>query len=255
MNEGIKRTERRLVGSASRALQIIELLVEDPSHELGITQIARELGISKSTAHQLVSTLVAHGFVDQCDDSSRYRLGIRMIEAGTVAATHIGFGPTLLPILEDLVRKVRETCSIGIIAGRDVLLVQRVEAESILRVDLKAGTRLPLHNSGIGRAILASLPEPAREQTLAALNLTAEEQRDTKAAVNEAAAEGYSVVRNIPVDGISAIAVAIRNQNNLPVAGLVIAGPTFRFEPTEFSSIALQTARTISERLGPNRLK
>lgn len=254
INERIQRGPR-LVGSASRAFQIIELLVEDPAHELGITQIARALGISKSTAHQLVSTLVAHGFVDQCADSSRYRLGIRMVEAGTVAATHIGFGPALLPILEELVRKVRETCSIGLIAGRDVLLVQRVEAESVLRVDLKAGTRLPLHNSGIGRAILAALPAPAREQALNSLALTADERRNTQEAIDEAGSDGYSVVRNIPVDGISAIAVAIRNQNNVPVAGLVIAGPTFRFEPTDCSDIALKTARIISERLGPNRVR
>ena len=254
MNERIQRSEPRLVGSASRALQIIELLIENPSHELGITQIARELGISKSTAHQLVSTLVAHGFVDQCDDSSRYRLGIRTMEAGTVAATHIGFGPALIPILEDLVRKVRETCSIGVIAGKDVLLVQRVEANSILRVDLKAGTRLPLHNSGIGRAILASLSPPERELILKDLHLTPDERSATEEAINETAGEGYSVVRNIPVDGISAIAVAIHNQNKRPVAGLVIAGPTFRFEPTEFSKVAIETARTISDRLGANRL-
>lgn len=244
----------RLVGSVSRALQIIELLVETPAHELGITQIARELGVSKSTAHQLVSTLVAHGFVDQCDDSTRYRLGIRAMEAGTVAANHIGFGPALTPILEGLVKEVRETCSIGVVAGRDVLLVQRVEAESILRVDLKTGTRLPLHNSGIGRAILASMPIEAREQLLTELELSADDRQETETAIAVAAADGYSVVRNIPVDGISAIAVAIRNQSSRVVAGLVIAGPTFRFEPVDFADIAIKTAKAISARLGANRL-
>lgn len=253
MLETARRTEPRLVGSASRALKILELLIANPAHELGITQIAKQLSIGKSTAHQLVATLVAHGFVDQCADSTKYRLGVRLIEAGTVAATHIGLGPALMPLLEELVRNVRETCSIGIIAGRDILLVQRVEAASILRVDLKAGTRLPIHTSGIGRSILAAMPPSEREQILNSLGLNPQERADTELAINTTMLAGYSVVRNIPIDGISAIAVAIRDQNKRPVAGLVIAGPTFRFEPIDFAAVALSTAVSLSQRLSIHR--
>ena len=72
------------------------------------------------------------------------------IEAGAVAASHIGLGPALTPFLEALVAEVKETCSIGAITGNSITLLQRVEAESVLRVDLKVGTRLPLHTSAIG---------------------------------------------------------------------------------------------------------
>ncbi len=138
-DEGLDRPVTRTVSSVARALQIIELLIDHPGEELGVTEIARHLGVAKSTAHQLIATLQSRGFIDQDHMSSRYRLGLRTMEAGTVAAANIGIGPALIPLLQELVDQVRETSSIGVLSGDGVVLLQRVEAESILRVDLKLG--------------------------------------------------------------------------------------------------------------------
>lgn len=239
----------RQVASVSRALHILELLVSHPSHELGVSDVARRLEIGKSTAHQLLATLVAHGFVDQCEGSPRYRLGVRAIEAGAVAASHIGLGPALTPFLETLVAEVKETCSIGAITGNSITLLQRVEAESVLRVDLKVGTRLPLHTSAIGRVLMSTMPPETLAQQLDELDLSAAERLETEEALRVARTEECSIVRNIPVDGISAIAVAIRSSNQRPVGGLVVAGPSFRFEPSACRHALLKTAGSIAARL------
>jgi DNA-binding IclR family transcriptional regulator len=240
----------RQVSSVARALHIVELLIAHPQHELGISEIARTLGIGKSTAHQLVATLVAHGFLDRAEASTRYRLGTRLMEGGAVAAEHVGLGPAVTPILEDLVRRVGETSSIGIMASREIVLIHRVEAKSVLRVDLKIGTRFPLHNSAIGRVILSAMPENSRHQLISEMEISDDDRNAMNEALTDAQHAGHAIVRNIPVEGINAIAVAVRGKHGQPVAGLVIAGPSFRFEPEDYSDIAAETAALISERIG-----
>lgn len=233
----------------SRALSIIELLIANPQHELGISQIARDLSIGKSTAHQLVSTLVAHGFLSQSENSARYRLGTRLLEGGAVAAEHVGLGGAVTPFLEDLVRRVGETCSIGIMAAHEIVLIHRVEAKAVLRVDLKIGTRFPVHNSAIGRVMLGTMSDAARSQILLNLDLSPSDGRAMDVALREVERTGHSIVRDIPVSGINAIAVPIFGRNADPIAGLVIAGPGFRFEPDDYAGAAAETAQLISTRL------
>lgn len=240
----------RQVASVSRALSIVDLLIAEPEHELGISQIARALGIGKSTVHQLVATFVAHGFLDQVETSGRYRLGTRLMEAGAIASDHVGLGPAVTPILEQLVKRVGETSSIGIMASHEIVLIHRVEAKSVLRVDLKIGTRFPLHNSAIGRVILGAMSDQPRQQLLNTLNMSEAEREAMTAALQDVRKAGHAIVRNIPVDGINAIAVPIFGKQGEPIAGLVIAGPSFRFEPKDFAAEAAQTARLISSRLG-----
>jgi DNA-binding IclR family transcriptional regulator len=213
-----------------------------------VTEVARELGVVKSTAHQLLATLAAHGFVENNGPSGRYRLGVRAMEAGAVASTQAGLGPSVLPLMEALVGEVHETCSIGVLMGNSVSLVQRVEAESVLRVDLRVGTQLPIQTSAIGRIILAEMPQERREQILDALNMPKAERRRTEKAIEVAREEGCAIVRNIPVEGISAIAVAVRISTQAPLAGLVVAAPTFRFNPDAFRSALTKTAGLIAAR-------
>lgn len=254
MNPPASAKPVRQVASVARALSIIELLIGESQHELGITQIARALGIGKSTAHQLVATLVAHGFLDQVETSARYRLGTRLMESGAVAAEHVGLGPAVTPILEDLVRRVGETSSIGIMASHEIVLIHRVEATSVLRVDLKIGTRFPLHNSAIGRVILGAMADSTRQQLIDKMDLSSDERDAMQAALQDVQRTGYAIVRNIPVDGINAIAVPILGQQGQPIAGLVIAGPSFRFEPQDYASAATETAALISRRLGSQQI-
>lgn len=240
----------RQVASVSRALLIIELLISNPTHELGVSEIARELGVVKSTAHQLLATLASHAFVENNGTSGRYRLGVRAMEAGAVASTQAGLGPAVVPLLEALVDEVHETCSIGVLVGSSVSLVQRVEAESVLRVDLRVGTRFPIQTSAIGRIILAEMPDERRMQMLDGLGLSKVERRQTEKAIETARQEGCAVVRDIPVEGISAMAVVVRTSPQAPLAGLVVAAPSFRFNPDAFRGALTRTAELIAARAG-----
>ncbi len=238
----------RRVASVSRALQMLELLVAQPTHELGVSDIAREIGVVKSTAHQLLATLAAHGFVENNAATGRYRLGARLMEVGAVASKHFGLGPAVVPLLEALVAKVHETCSLGVLVGTSISLVQRVEAESVLRVDLKVGTRFPAHKSAIGRVILAEMTPERREPLLDQLHLGTTERRALDQELARVRREGCSIVRDIPVEGISAMAVPVRTSAEAPVAGLVVAAPSFRFDPERWRAPLTSTAALIAAR-------
>ncbi len=227
---------------------MLELFITHPDRDLGVSEIARSLSIGRSTAHQILATLVAHGFVDQTERTARYRLGVRTIEAGAVAAGYLGLSLTTARVLQALVEKTGETCSIGAITGSCITLLQRVEAASVLRVDLRVGTRLPLHTSAIGRVLMSTMSAEAEARLLDELNLTPSERRDTMEQVAIARSEGCAIVRDIPVNGISAIAVPIHSPHHTPATGLVIAGPTFRFEPGDYREAALEAARSITAR-------
>lgn len=239
--------EQRLVASVSRALAIIDLMAEQESHDVSVSQVARHLSIGRSTAHQLLRTLTAHGFAEQSEDSPRYRLGTRLMRAGAIAAAGRGLGPAVTLALEDLVREVNETCSIGITDVREIVLLHRVEAQSVLRVDLRVGTRLPLLTSAIGQVILAGLPRERCDHIIDVVEEDAVAKEIARGRIEAARRLGYAIVRDIPVAGINAIAAPIMTSNGRPVAGLVVAGPSSRFEPENCIAILLEKARHISE--------
>ncbi|MBH1962933.1 MAG: IclR family transcriptional regulator [Comamonadaceae bacterium] len=241
-------TPSRQVASVSRALQILELLIAAPLHELGVTEIARGIGVVKSSAHQLLSTLASHGFVETSAGSGRYRLGVGLMEAGAVASQQLGLGPGVLPMLEALVSEVGETCSLGVLVGTNISLLQRVEAQSVLRVDLKVGTRFPAQTSAIGRVILSEMAQEQRDQVLEQMNLPEHERQAFLQELDKVRQDGCAIVNNIPVEGIGAIAVAVRPSAQGPVAGLVVAAPAFRFNPEAWRAPLQRTAAMIAAR-------
>src|SRR5690606_16688647 len=97
--------------------------------------------------------------------------------------------------------------------------LHRVEAKSVLRVDLKIGTRFPVHTSAIGQAILATLPETISTQELDSLSLAKPEYQRAQETINAARKLGYAIVRDTPVVGINAIAVAIPTRHRRAMAG------------------------------------
>ncbi len=243
----------RMLGSVARALQVLELLAVEPSGELGVTQVAQRLRVGKSTAHQILATLLAHEFVGQDSRSSRYHLGSRAIGVGTVALQRAGLGGTAQPILEEVAAAVRETVSIAVLAGTEVLLVQRVDAPTILRVDLRVGSRLPAHQTSMGRVLLAGLPPRRRAELLDQMSLEPGERQDVEEAVCAADRDGYAIVRDTPYVGISGVSAPVRDHSGQVVAVLCITGPSTRFDPQAHRETAMEAAGRLSTKLGSPR--
>jgi IclR family transcriptional regulator, pca regulon regulatory protein len=234
--------------------------------ELGISDIATELNLNKSTVHRYAITLVALGYMEQLPSSHKYRLGIRVIDLGMLALNSTGLREHARPSLEQLRQKTGYTVSIAILDGTDILYLdrlpsRRLKQKRINAPDLHPGSKLPAHLTSMGKILLAYLPENERHQRIDDIeNLIKHNQktitskqtlhqeliqiRETELAVNneESAPDSLSIATPIYDDDrnvVAAISIAA-NTSTISQNQLVdTLGPHLR-----------STASLISARLG-----
>jgi DNA-binding IclR family transcriptional regulator len=247
--------EGAVLASATRALRVLKVFSAE-RRDLGVTELARELGLSKSSAHLLLATLHQEGFVQRSSANGRYELGAAAIRLGVMALDRVGFGPWSQHILEDLADRTGETATVGVLDHQQVLFLQRVDSREILRVDLKVGTRLALHASALGKLLLATLAEPPRELLLADLPLPRLAERTItdldalRAELAEVGRRGHAESIEEVLPGISAVAAPIRNWSNEVVAGVSVAWPTGRRSLADHLPAVLAAAAQLSAGLG-----
>jgi DNA-binding IclR family transcriptional regulator len=138
--------------SVGIALDILDALLEAP--ELGLSELARRVGIAKSTAHRTCSVLVERGLLER-SPSGAYHLGLRFVEYGHFAAARSAVTDRALPLLVELRNAIGETVQIGVASGVDVVYVERVEGRHALRYATGNPRRSPVHRSSAGKAIAA----------------------------------------------------------------------------------------------------
>src|ERR1700742_385326 len=141
---------------------------------LGIADIADELGMSRSTTHRYVITLLALGYLEQ-GASRKYRLGLRVTDLGMSALNSTGLREHAQPYLEELRQRSSYTVSLGVLDGPEVLYVD--QARGFRRgqgpgVDVRTGSRLPAYCTAMGKLLLANLPEADQRELLSSMKLT-----------------------------------------------------------------------------------
>ena len=134
----------------------------DEAPELGIVDLAHRLGLSPSTTHRIVRALVEARLLDQDPRTERYRLGVGLAELGLRTLQRLGV-EAARPLLEELAAETGESVNLGVRHGGEVLVVLRVASAHPLRVEQPAGSRVPVHTSAMGKAILAWAHDPAQE--------------------------------------------------------------------------------------------
>ena len=154
--------EPRYSQSLERGLAILGCFT--PSRPvLGIADIADELGMSRSTTHRYVITLVALGYLEQ-GASRKYRLGLRVTDLGMSALNSTGLREHARPHLEELRQRTSYTASLGVLDGIEVLYVDRARSfrrgQNEVDLGLQAGSRVPAYCTAMGKMLLAHLPEP-----------------------------------------------------------------------------------------------
>ncbi|WP_425308595.1 IclR family transcriptional regulator [Ammonicoccus fulvus] len=139
--------------SVAAALDLLECFATD--EQLGVTDIARRLGIAKSTAHRLLSTLRSRGFIEQDPESGRYQLGLHLFELGHLAQIRNPLRIAGRPICLDLNRRTGLTVNLSVLDGADVVFLERMESSESGRNLNEWGRRLPSHVASSGKAIAA----------------------------------------------------------------------------------------------------
>jgi DNA-binding IclR family transcriptional regulator len=243
------------VQSVDRALTILAILAR--LGEAGVTEIAAELGVHKSTAFRLVATLEAHGMVEQNEERGKYRLGVGVLRLAGATTARLDVVQEARPVARKLAADAGETVNIAVLSDRSALYLDQVAGASALQSHNWVGQHIPLHATSNGKVLLSGLDDDQLEPRLASLPAYTADTITTKmrlrrevAAVRE---QGYAVAVDELEIGLTAIAAPIRNAHGDVIASMSVSGPTFRLTDArvkELIPVVVDAAGEVSHRLG-----
>lgn len=147
--------EGRVAGTQaiSRAFALLNVF-RDEGGALGVVQMADRLGLTLSTAHRIARALVAEGYLAQDEGRERYRLGPQALLLGQAAQRAMGI-EVARPVMQRLVDSTQESVNLGLLDGDHAIVIQRIESPQPLRFSREVGTRIELHATSMGKALLA----------------------------------------------------------------------------------------------------
>jgi IclR family pca regulon transcriptional regulator len=233
---------------------------------LGIADIADELGMSRSTTHRYVITLVALGYLEQ-GASRKYRLGLRVTDLGMSALNSTGLRDQARPYLEELRQRTSYSASLTVLDDGEALIVDRVRSyrrgQSQAEFELHPGSRLPAYSTAGGKLLLAALPDAEQRELIASLKLTKQGPRTItskkalRAQLDSVLEDGYAVSDEELAAGLRAIAAPVRNESDEVVAAVSLTAPADAISMQELVDALvphlIATADRISARLGYRR--
>jgi DNA-binding IclR family transcriptional regulator len=236
------------VANAARLLR--EFTVERP--ELGVSELARRLGVGKSTAHRLVTTLSREGLVDQDPVSGRYRLSVVVHALGQAVPFLRDLHCAAAPVVDAVRARTKETVLVGVRRGRDVLITERAESGFGVALFRRHGYAHPADRTAVGRVLLAELPSNQVNALLA--DWQTPDPGTVAREVELVRRRGYAICVGEVDAAAATVAAPIRDQDGCALAGLAIVVPTERLTAQaqrNLGILAVEAANTISGRLAP----
>ena len=222
------------LSSVDNALRILMLLSARPS--LRVADAAAELGIARSTAHRLLTTLKDHQFAAQDKANSAYRIGPALTRIGLAANQRLDIRSAAAPVLERLRQQTRETVSLSVLEGQDIRFVDCLEGTQSVRVGDRTGLVLPASSTAGGKALLAALPEADLDlrfpgDELPAPTASAPRTRERlRAELATVRRDRFAINVEESENGISAVAAAVCDPAGSPLGALAIVVPASRFD-------------------------
>jgi IclR family KDG regulon transcriptional repressor len=228
--------EKGTVRAVERALDIL-LCFAGTETELGLSDIAKRIGLHKSTVHRLLASLEAKGFIRRHPNTDKYRLGWSVLELVSNVYQSDDLSSIVLPEMTRLRDLLGETISLYVLSGKERIRIQAVESNQPVRRVANIGKRLPLYVGASGKVLLAYSKEPLEEFVDASwpADLNLDEFRQALQQVREC---GYAVSIEEREPGAAAVAAPILTRNGEIVATLSISGPVDRFTPEAVARFA-----------------
>jgi len=247
-----------IVQSVDRALDILGCF-KGQSIELGISEISERMQLSKSTVYGLVNTLLTKGYLEQNEQTKRYRLGIKLFELGTLVYNRMDLRNEAKVFCEELGSKYNTTVHLAAHYGDEIVYIDKVDAPEAVIVYSQTGKCAPMHCTGVGKAILAFLSDDELKHVFAKGDFkkytehTITDREELYCELRRIHSCGYAVDNEEIETGLRCIAAPIFNYMNQPVAAISVSAPTVRLPLEQIETIAKDVqyhALQISQRLG-----
>jgi DNA-binding IclR family transcriptional regulator len=227
-------TAKPAAGSQSleRGLDILEM-IETESADIGVREIARRLGLSPAIVQRLVSSLATRGYIDKNIETARYRLGYRALALGANGSHGPDYLASARRELERLALEHRLNGFVAVLRGRRAIYLLAVQADGPVAIKVSPGSEMPLHSTGAGKVLLASMSDGEARKILGSGRLPAITPQtiiDPAALIASLAKvrrQGFATVAEENIPGVLSVGAPIRDRAGQVVAALSVAFPKY----------------------------
>ncbi len=249
----------RAVPAASRALDILELFLDDPV--LSAADVVSRLALPRTTVHELLGTLADRRYLIVVPGQPlRYQLGVRLFQLGSVFAQQLDLAREAQLVAAEVAAECDETVHVAVLEGTDVIYIARVESTHPVRMVSAVGRRLPAHCTGVGKMLLSSLSTQALDALYPKHTALPAMTRESitslsrlKSELTDIRSRGVSYDEAESSEDVHCVATGVFDHSGEMVAGLSISVPTNRWDdarrPT-FIDLARDGAARLSASLG-----
>lgn len=249
----------RLTPAVVRTLDILELFLDGPG-SLSVADVLRRTELPRSTVHELLTTLVARGYLQKNAETAQYTLGVKLLHLGNAYAERfdlLGVSNIAARALSD---ELKETASVGILQGSSVFYLAKIEARALFQIPSGIGQRLPASCTGIGKALLSAIgddavaklyPDPAGLPVMTAQSITTLPALLKDLALTRD--RGFAVEDGESTPGLHCVAAVVRDVDGHVVAAISTSVPSARWEgrsEEEWAVPVVAAADGLSEQLG-----
>ncbi len=229
MNETLRSTE--FVTSLARGLQVVRAF--DADHPvMTLSEVAKRTDLTRAAARRFLHTLRDLGYV--ASDGRDFRLTPHVLSLGYAYLSSMSIVEIAQPYMDTISKQVSESCSMSVLDGGEIVYVARVPAKRIMSVALSIGTRLPAHNTSMGRVLLAALDEGDLDRYFTAGDRalftphTLTDEAELRDKLCRVRADGYAAVDQELELGVRSVAVPVRSRSGKTVAALNVSGHATR---------------------------
>ena len=242
----------RRVQAVEHAIDVLDAIASAGRGQ-GVSEIARQTGLSKPTVHHLLTTLESRRFVIREPDSTRYRLSWALYELGSNVVRNVNLSRVARPYLDRLSAQTRESTLLGILDEDSVLYIDRGEAPAGLDMTADAGRRGSLHATASGKVLLSFAPKDTLDRLLAQplpkfTDTTITDAAAMRRQLAQVRNRGYSTCWQEREPGLCSLAVPLRDYTGAVVAALTLAGPASRLNSRTYQT-HLTPLRNVAHRI------
>lgn len=255
MSDAPQESKGGLVQSVDRALRLVEILAECPG-DMGLSELASAACLPQGTTHRILRTLCSRGWVRRSGER-RYASGTTLMRFSSVSQRALAKAAE--PYLAELVAISGESANLAVLEGDHAVYLAQVPSPHRLRTFAEIGHRIPLHSTGVGKVLLASLPSDRAEALLARTGLPTRTSR-TITDIETMRRELVAIRRNLfAVDdgeediGVRCIAVSLADAHGRVPAAVSVSGPADRLDELDPSALTSQM-HSIVDRLARSLL-
>jgi IclR family acetate operon transcriptional repressor len=246
------------VQSLTRGLNILEALARAEGG-LTLTDVAQRVDLPPSTAHRLLATLDRMGYVYQAGDLGRWYVGLQAFTVGSTFLASRDFVAQSHPHMRRLMEQSGETANLAILDGTGAVFIDQVQCREMMRTIVKLGSRVPLHASGVGKAMFAALPDDEIEAILKVKGLpritanTITSPETMWAAIRVIRQRGWSFDDEEHALATRCVAAPIYNEHAEVLGAISLAGPSSRLPDErikQLGPLVAHIAEELTHRLG-----